>query len=301
MTAWLLASSWAAQDHALFSRHEEIYGRKFGTALTMDVFTPRTKANGAGIVFVVSEGWYFDHEKIDANLSAYVNPYVAEGFTVFAVCHGRNPKFSLPDYIADVHRSVRYVRHHSARLGVATDRIGITGDSAGAHLSLMMGLASQPGDVSAPDPVDRETSQVQAVVAYFPPTDFLNWGSKGQSMLGNHPKVPLKGAFDFTNFNTETNSFDLVVDQAAREKIAREVSPINHVTSSGAPTLLVHGDADTFIPMQQSQIMASKLKEARVPSELIIMKGGEHDEKLILAQQAKAVGWFTKYLGAQKK
>src|SRR4051794_633218 len=65
-----------------------IYGRKFGTALTMDVFTPK-KANGAAVVFLVSGGYFSSHEAIN---QAFIQPLLDRGYTVFAVVHGSQPK-----------------------------------------------------------------------------------------------------------------------------------------------------------------------------------------------------------------
>src|SRR5438045_1243368 len=83
-----------AADEPAFTRTEDvIYGRKFGTALTMDVLTPKSGANGAAVIWVVSGGWFSSHDAIRP-------PFLAEllrrGYTVFAVVHGSQPKFTIP-------------------------------------------------------------------------------------------------------------------------------------------------------------------------------------------------------------
>ena len=65
--------------------------------------------------------------------------------------------------------------------------IGITGSSAGGHLSLMQGTAGDKGDPKAKDPIDRVSSRVQAVACFYPPTDFLNYGKPGEIALGREP------------------------------------------------------------------------------------------------------------------
>ena len=281
-----------------YTRQEVIYGRKFGTALTMDVFGPKANANGLGIVLFVSEGWYSEHDKIEPNIPIYIEAFLTRGYTVFAVVHGSNPKYSLPENIEDAHRAVRFIRHHARRYGIDPTRIGSTGDSAGGHLSLMVGGAGRAADASASAPVDAESSRVQAVVAFYPPTDFLNWGAPGRRMLGVHPIVPLQGAFAFSRLDSTTNSFQLITDPREREAIGRQVSPLTHVSPDDAPTLLVVGDADEFIPPQQSQIMAAKLRAVGVPSELLVMKGGGHDETTIREHLPQALAWFDKHLAA---
>src|SRR5262249_1610582 len=111
LLAWfaLLAGALSARaaDESRFTRTQDvIYGRKHGTALTVDVFTPK-KANGVGIIFVVSGGWFSAHEAISL---LFVNELLNRGYTVFAVVHGSQPKFTIPEILQDMHRAVRYVR-----------------------------------------------------------------------------------------------------------------------------------------------------------------------------------------------
>ena len=74
-----------------FTRKEDVvYGRKFGTALTMDVFTPKANANGAAIIWVVSGGWFSAHEAINP---AAIDELLKRGYTVFAVVHGSQPRY----------------------------------------------------------------------------------------------------------------------------------------------------------------------------------------------------------------
>src|SRR5712671_6668224 len=81
-----------------------IYGRKYGLALTMDVFTPK-KANGIGVIYVVSGGWFSGPQAIRPTLVA---PLLKRGYTVFAVVHGSQPKFTVPEIVEDMHRGVRF-------------------------------------------------------------------------------------------------------------------------------------------------------------------------------------------------
>jgi acetyl esterase/lipase len=283
-------------DEPNYTRRENvIYGRKYGTALTMDVLTPKKGANGLGVIVVVSGGWYSGHERIDEWFHFH-RPLLDRGYTVFAVVHGSNPKFSIPEILDDMHRAVRFVRHSAKAYHVDPDRIGITGGSAGGHLALMQGCCGKDGDPKAADPVERESSRVQAVVAFCPPTDFLNWGEKGKPMLGNHPVVPVKGAFQFRRLDPKTNSFVEITDEKEREEIGKKISPINNVARGNAPALIVHGDKDALVPVQQAEDMAARQKEAGATAELIIKKGGGHNAALVNDNMSKAADWFDKYL-----
>src|SRR5437016_1247141 len=79
----------AADEPAFLRTEDVIYGRKFGTALTLDVFTP-PRTHGAAVIFVVSGGWRSAHEAINP---AFIAEFLKRGYTVFAVVHGSQPKF----------------------------------------------------------------------------------------------------------------------------------------------------------------------------------------------------------------
>src|SRR6476620_8849050 len=120
-----------AEDAAFNRKEDVIYGRKYGTALTMDVFTPKKVAKGIGVIFVVSGGFFSSHEAINP---VFVRPFTDRGYTVFAVVHGSQPRFNVPEIVQDMNRAVRFIRHHARDYSIEPDRLGIYGGSAGGHL-----------------------------------------------------------------------------------------------------------------------------------------------------------------------
>jgi acetyl esterase/lipase len=292
---WLLAAAAHAEEPST-RQQDVIYGRKFGTALTMDVFKP-AQANQAAVVVCISGGWVSSHDNINPLFAAEL---LKAGFTVFAVVHGSQPKFTIPECVADIHRAVRYIRTNAADFNIDPNRIGITGASAGGHLSLMLGCNCAEGDPAAKDKVDRASSRVQAVACFFPPTDFLNYGKPGVKSLGLEPGHRFKAPFDFRVQDPATKLF-LPVDLETREKICREMSPIYYVSKDDAPTLILHGDADALVPLQQSEIIVEKFKEAGVPVELIVKKGAGHGvwPSMLTTDFATIAQWFAKYLTPQ--
>jgi len=181
----LISPSVGVADGKLFKREKEIiYGRKHGLAMTLDVFQPLGKRNNRGIVFVISGGWFSTNHKIDEAFKVLnCTELINLGYTLFAVVHGSQPKFTVPEIRQDMHRAVRFIRHNAKTYGIDSEQIGILGGSAGGHLSLMQGTSGLDGDPDVSDPVERQSSRVQAVVAYFPPTDFLNYGGEGEPTI----------------------------------------------------------------------------------------------------------------------
>jgi acetyl esterase/lipase len=295
VAGWLVSAR--SDDAQPFTRQQDvIYGRKYGTALTMDVFTPR-KANGAAVVVAVSGGWFSSHDNIHpANYKALLD----RGYTVFAVVHGSQPKYTIPEVLMDMHRALRYIRYHASDYHIDPDRIGITGGSAGGHLSLMQGTAGKAGDPKAPDPVDRVSSRVQAVACFFPPTDFLNYGAKGKEALGRGTLNNFKAPFDFREFDPKTRSFELIADESKRRAIGKDISPVYHVTPDDPPTLIIHGDADRLVPIQQAELIIAKLKEAGVEAQLVVKPGAGHGWGGMDKDTVTIADWFDKHLKAKK-
>lgn len=277
-----------------FTRTEDIiYGRKFGVALTMDMIKPKENANGLAIIYVVSGGWFSSHPN-----GAVGNTYVDRGYTVFAVVHGSQPKFTIPEILQDMNRAVRFIRIHAKDYGIDPDHIGITGGSAGGHLSLMQGNAGDKGNPDAKDPIDRVSSRVQCVACFYPPTDFLNYAKTDDIAIGRGVLGDLFAPFDFHDFDTKTKRFMPVTDEAKILEIGRKISPVYHVTADSPPTLIAHGDADTRVPLHQSELMIDKLKAAGVEAKLIIRPGEKHGWKDQNKETALFADWFDAHLKA---
>lgn len=267
-------------------KRDVIYGRKDGMALTMDVFTPQKKANGAAIIFVVSGGWFSAHEAISIKLSRdIIDGLVRRGYTVFAVVHGSQPRYTIPDICHDINRSVRYVRYNAPTYNIVPDHIGITGASSGGHLALLQAMAGDYGNPDAADKIEGTSSRVQAAACFFPPTDFLNYGKTGENGLGEGRLKGYAAPFAFA-----------ANDPAKKLAIGRLISPITHVSADDPPTLLIHGGSDPLVPLQQSQSMVAALKKVGVPAQLIVKPGAGHGWPDLDKSIPQVADWFDKYL-----
>ena len=283
-----------ADDAPTFTRTRDvIYGKKYGMALTMDVFTPKRDANGAAIIAVISGGFFSRPEMIQP---VYYNELVNRGFTVFAVLHGSQPKYTIPEIIADMHRAVRFIRYHAGDYHIDPERMGIVGGSAGGHLALMQGAAGDKGDPKASDPVDRTSSRVQSVACFFPATDFMNFGGQGKEHYGDVVGLPFRAAFDYHEFDKAQGRYIRVTDKEKLREISRKVSPITHVTAENPPTLIIHGDKDGLVPIQQSQRIMAKYQELGVTAKLITKPGADHGWAGMDKDFVTIAEWFEKYL-----
>ncbi len=278
----LLAHGFAAD----FTRTEDVvYGRKFGVALTLDVIQP-AKPNGFAIVSMISGGWVSNHDGI--NPKGYA-PFLDRGYTVFAVCHGCQPKFTIPEITQDIHRAIRFIRYNAAKWGVNPDRLGITGGSAGGHLSLTMGTKGEAGHLNSKDPIDRESSAVQSVACFYPPTDFLNYGAPSEDAVGVGILKNYVGAFGAGSATPES-----------RQKLGKEVSPIYFITAQLPPTLIMHGDADKLVPIQQAETFVQRATELGAKATLISKPGAVHGWPNQGADLVTFADWFDETLRGMK-
>jgi acetyl esterase/lipase len=291
-----------------FSRQADVvYGRKFGTALTMDVITPENP-NGIGVIWVAAGGWYSAHEMVvsDAPKTA-IGTLARRGYTVFAVVMGSQPKFTIPELVDDLNRATRYIRAHAADYKIDPDRIGVTGGSAGGHLSLMLATAGGPGIADAKDPIDRVSSRVQAAAVFFPPTDFLNYGKEGENAVGRGILKGFRAPFDFNRIVKPTNPdegsprFERITDEQEILTIAKNIGPINHVSSDDPPALLIHGDADKLVPFQQAEIFKKRMEEVGGTSEIIVRPGAQHGWATLGDDWSLITDWFDKHLLKKEK
>jgi acetyl esterase/lipase len=262
------------------------------------VLKPDAKPNGKAIIHVISGGWFSSYDRAPW----YINdskPFLNRGYTVFCVMHGSQPRYTIPDAVADLHRAVRFIRYHAQDYNINGDKIGITGGSAGGHLSLMMGTEDAKGDASAKDSVNRVPGNVQAVACFFPPTDFLNFGFKGGNILTAKPllaKSSYLAPFLFTEWDSVNKYFPVISDTATQNKIAWQVSPVYHVSQGDAPTFIIHGDADKTVPLQQSQLLIETLKAAGVPHRLQVKPGAGHSWQDMNVEREAFADWFDTYL-----
>ncbi|RLS37768.1 MAG: alpha/beta hydrolase, partial [Planctomycetota bacterium] len=184
------------------------------------------------------------------------------GYTLFVTRHGSSPRYTVPEMVPDMNRAVRFVRQNAAQFGVDPNKLGITSGSSGGHLSLMAAMTGDDGQPDSKDPLERVSSRVQCVVAWFPPTDLVNWGAPRSYQL-----IEL----------TRPGFFKRILgDVKDLEAQLKAISPIYLVQKDSPPLLLIHGDSDKTVPLQQSEILKAKYDELGLKSKLIVHPGGGH-------------------------
>lgn len=236
-----------------------VYGQKDGLAMVMDVYQPEANANGAAVAYMISGGWMSSPMMQNAYETMFV-PLVDAGYTVFAVRHGSSPRYNVLEAWSDVSRAFQFIGNNAADYGVDPERIGVSGISAGGHLSLMLGLST-----------DDQPHRPAAVVAYMPPTDL-------RGMTGPNDNFPA------LNFDAA---------------LAPTVSPVDFASAGDPPVLLVHGDADELVNISHSENMFQALESADIVRDFVVIEGAGHglftgEDGVTAANALK--GWFDQHL-----
>jgi acetyl esterase/lipase len=274
-----------------------VYGHKLGMALTLDVLRPR-QANGAGIVFLNSAGYVSPgvifvadsgtdrtlrtDEELGPEAMFSFRPLLESGYTVFNVRHGSSPRFRVPEIVDDVRRAIRFIRASSGEFGVDPERLGLWGGSAGGHLALMLGIASEVAPETE-DETPAMPARVAAVVAYFPPSDFATERIAAEKWTRANYGEDLLTSFPAADFPEERDP---------------EFSPVTYASSDDPPTLIIHGDQDNLVPLVQGQMMHDALSTAGALSELIVIEGAGHFFGAEDAEMAsrQMLEWFGRHL-----
>jgi len=201
------------------------------------------------------------------------------------VVHGSQPRYKVRDIMGFMHRAVRFIRTNADRWKIDPDRIGVTGSSAGGHLSLVLATKGGPGIADSKDPVERASSAVQAAGVFYPPTDYLNWSAPGDDCVGVGKQEKWQPAFGEESRTAE-----------GRQALGRHMSSIYHISANTPPISIMHGDADPIVPLFQSQRFKEVAEANGVPIELVVKKGGKHGWPNRQADESQFLKWFDTHL-----
>jgi len=259
------------------------YGKAGDVSLLLDVYRPKTMPATPlpAIVWIHGGAWEFgDKEKPMAGWMA------AYGYFVVSINYRLAPQYKFPAALEDCKCAVRWVRANAATMRVNPDRIGVWGGSAGGHLAAMVGLTPSVKEFEGNAGHADQSSAVEAVCSFFGPADFVTSAQRHPNM--GDPLVRFLGG-----------TFAAIPD------VYRKASPVTFVNAKAPPFLIIHGEADSTVPISQSEALDSALRKAGVDVTFIRVAKAEHGFTPVNGGpispsfqeiQQKVVAFFNKHL-----
>ena len=257
------------------------YSRPNGYPLLLDLYLPeRVQDEGAPVVVWVHGGGWKNGSK-EKPKAAWL---AEEGYAVVSINYRLTDVAQWPAQIDDCREAVRWARRNASVFGFDLDRIGTWGSSAGGHLVALMGTLPYPENESV-------SSRVQAVCDWFGPTELLTMppNNVGEGRTEE----------DVANSNGAKLLGCTVKDCP---ELARQASAHDNVSKDDAPFLIMHGDEDPGVPIQQSIQFYKRLRKTGVPVKYEVVEGAGHGGKLFDTPEVKATvrAFFDQYLKRRK-
>ncbi|MDQ3929392.1 MAG: alpha/beta hydrolase, partial [Chloroflexota bacterium] len=245
------------QAEGITAQRNVAYCTAGGEALKLDLFLPARGGGPAPVVVFIHGGSWVGGDKFEVGLAG--NELARKGYAVASINYRLGPKHKWPAQIEDAKCAVRYLRASARQYNLDPNRVAAWGSSAGGHLAALLGLTDASAGFDNSGQYLDQSSRVQAVVDMFGPTD-LN-------------------AFDPDKFSKGVGQavFGVTRDRPEARELLRRASPLTYAgNAANVPFLILHGDKDSLVPLNQSQALHERLTSAGARSELIVVRNAEH-------------------------
>ena len=257
-------ADWATQAESYFRVvPDQTYLVADGYESKLDLILPRQDENPSPmpiLVYIHGGGWMRgSKESSDLRLL----PYLSMGWAVANVEYRMGGTALAPGAVEDCRCALRWLRNNAAEYALDVDRIVVTGNSAGGHLSLTTGMltAADGFDNRCPK---RSATSADAVTEEMPVAAIVNW--YGITDVGDLVEGP----------NAKTYAVEWMGSLPNKDELSGQLSPLNMVRKGLPPVLTIHGDADPVVPYDHAVRLHAKLEEAGVPNRLHTIPGGGH-------------------------
>ncbi len=230
----------------------EVEGKK--GEILLDLYLPQTNKPVPVIVYIHGGGW------LEGSKELCPKQIIAQqGFALACINYRLSYVAVFPAQIQDVKDAVIFLKANASKYNLDPDKFGVWGPSAGGHLSALLGTSAGVASLDGETENSQFDSSVQAVITFFPPTDFTQVPPTFVEPLS--PSVYEKYAHLPLFRYTEATTGLLGGPVEENLDLANLANPITHIDSSDPPFLIVHGLADDVVPISQSDLLAKALQD----------------------------------------
>lgn len=242
------------------------YGRVGDRPLLLDLYMPVSPPNPVPVlIFIHGGGWYKGDR---SDYKYYTVRYAKQGYAAATISYRLSDEAKFPAAVEDAKCAVRWVRANASTYGFESNFIAVIGGSAGGHLAMMAGYTAGDPALEGAGGHTEWSSKVAAVVNFYGPSDLRTDTARTAS--------------EVTRFLGQTYE--------ENQEVFAQASPITHIDGDCPPTLIFHGSIDQLVPVEQSEILASRLQAAGVPCDLHVLEGWPHT-----MDAAQAVNDYCRY------
>ena len=235
------------------------YARVGEHSLRLDLYVPEKRDERRPMIVWIHGGAWRAGSKDQVPLLWLLD----HGYSLASINYRLSQEAIFPAQIHDCKAAIRWLRAHAGEHGYDATRIGVSGSSAGGHLVALLGTSNGVKELEGEVGGNLEqSSDVQAVVNYFGPTELVSMCAQPSRMDHAAPDSPESRLIGGPVLENK--------DKAAA------ASPVTYITANDPPFMTIHGDADPLVPVQQGQLLHERLKAAGVESHLDIIAGGGH-------------------------
>jgi acetyl esterase/lipase len=238
----------------------------------LDLFVPAGPGPFPLVVNIHGGGWHAGGKEGGI---AECKPYLLHGIAYASLGYRWVQDAHFPAQMEDCNDAIGWLRAHAAQYHLDPNEVGVFGHSAGAHLCALIGTTGDGTTFKNPQ-------KVQAVVCASGPFDLdRDRGQWPKSMFMWNPRDPMAPFFPNGAYDTA---------------FARYASPETYIHPGLPPFFILHGDADTTVPLGQAQVFAADLKKAGDDVTIRVGPGKNHGSILDAQAKAESLAFFEKNL-----
>lgn len=254
-----LVSYALAQEPKFEATHKDIPYASVDASQKLDVYLAESEKPMPAMIYIHGGGWRGGSKN---RIPGWLKSAVQDGWlSVVSVEYRFTNVAPHPVQVNDCVRAIQFVRHNASTWNIDPQRIGVTGGSAGGHLSLWVALHDDAADPDSEDVIERQSSRVACAVSFAGPTD---WSLLAE-IEHRHPAYR-----QLLGYEPETPADEMDA------KAKMDVSPISFASDDDPPVMQVHGDSDVIVPLKHARNLNQRLTELGVKTELVVIKGGNH-------------------------
>ncbi len=252
------------------------YAQAQGHALALDLHMPAGIAHPPLVVYLHGGAWRAGSK------AEYPKFLVEHGYAVASVEFRASTEARFPANVQDIKAAIRFLRAQEKQYGYRTARIAIAGSSSGAHLAALVGTTNGLAELEGSEGAClQQSSAVQAIVSWY-------------------------GASDLSTILAQSTPFGVSVREPALKlllgglpdevpELAKLASPVTHIDAHDPPALLLHGDQDRQMPINQTLELEAAYRRAGLSVELMVLDGAGHaDPAFNTGEPAQRVIAFLK-------